>query len=84
MHVVVALGLIVDDHAGRVVPLLVVNAGISKVWPVGSRCQFIDRDKGGLDHWDVWSAIRVIRIGIFGDFESVRNIIAVGIRIQRV
>ena len=84
VHGVVALGLIIEDHAGRVVPLLVINAGIRKVWPVGSRCQFIDRDKGGLNDRNVRAAIWIVRIGVLRDLEAVWNIVTIGIRIQGV
>ena len=84
VHVVVALGLIIENHATRVVPFLIVNAGIRKVWSVRSRGQFIDRNEGGLDDRNIRTAIGIVRIGVLRDLEAVWNIVAVGIRIQRV
>ncbi len=84
VHVVVALGLIIENHTTWVVPFLIVNAGIRKVWSVGSRCQFIDRNEGGLDDRNIRTAIGIVRIEVLRDLEAVWNIVAIGISIQGV
>ena len=84
MHVVVALGIIVEDHAARIVPLLIVNTGIGKVWPVGARSQLIDGNESGLNDRNIRAAIGIVRVGVFADLEPIRDIIAIGISVQRI
>ena len=80
VHVVVVLGIVVEDHASTVVVLLIVDPALGKVRTVGTRNQLIDGDKGGLDHRNVGGAVGIVRVEVLAHLESVACSILIGIR----
>ena len=84
VDVVVTLSLVVEDHATRVVVLLVVEAGPGEIRGVGPGREFVDRNEGRLHHPNSGDTVCIVRVGILVHLESITGAVSIGIIRKRV
>ncbi len=84
MGIVVSLSLIVEDHTLGVMVLLVIQARLGQIWPIATGSKFVDWNEGWLHDHRLRPAVRIMRVGVLRDLDTVRDVVPIGISIERV